>query len=389
MKKVALAKFDRLKGLQSLTPFLVVALLLLSGAVIYNWGARAATGFAFESSSSSYKVGETLSVNVIVDSGSQCANVVQADFSYPADLLEYKSVSASGSKYESTAPGATNGNGNISIIQYTTRKECGSGASATSGVSGQQLVATVSFTVIKAGTASLTFKSSSQAISASDNQTNVAPGYTNSNYTLTAASTNPNPTPTPGPSPTPQPPATPNPVPVTSITPRGSSVSVPVNNNEVVEVTTPIDVQPLPIQPDGVNRIEYYLDDKLVATVKTPPYKYSLDTTALLNGTYRLTTKTYYNNGQTKQVSQTIVVKNAFGWTQLKLRLQKLAWLIILVTVLLIAAVTAWVLHNRGSGGGGGKHYDFREYDDDTDTSGSSDGDGGSDDSNVITPDKG
>jgi hypothetical protein len=148
----------------------------------------------------------------------------------------------------------------------------------------------------------------------------------------------------------------------------------------VVEVTTPIDVQPLPIQPDGVNRIEYYLDGKLVATVKTPPYKFHLDTTKLLNGSYHLTTKTFYLNGQTKSVSQTIVVKNAFGWEQLKLRLQKLAWLIILVTVLLIAAVIAWAVHGRTPGAGGSDHYDFREYEDDTTT-----GDGSS--GGVITPD--
>jgi hypothetical protein len=126
----------------------------------------------------------------------------------------------------------------------------------------------------------------------------------------------------------------------------------------------------LPIQPDGINRIEYFLNGKLVATVKTSPYNYHLDTTKLLNGSYNFTTKTYYANGQKKSVSQTIIVKNKFGWTQFKLRAQKLAWLIILLSLAVGAAVVAWIVHKRGGGSGysGDSSYDSDVYAGPTDT---------------------
>jgi len=342
--------FNHLRRKQALTPVLVVGMLMFTGAVVYNFNAFAAVAsFSFTSSASSYQVGTTFNVNVYEDSGSQCANVVQADFTYPADLLRFNSASATGSKFESVLP-ANSGNGSISLQQYTTRKECGTGATATSGVSGEQLIGTVSFTVIAAGSATLSFQPSSTAVSSADNKTNVAPNRVNKTYSLTAAPTTTSPQPSPTPTPTstaPRPAAKPVSLAVTTITPSQTDQSVSLANNDIVEVTTPVDVQPTPIQSDGISKIEYYLNGKLQTTVKKSPYTYKLDTTKLLNGTYTMTTKTFYANGQFKSVSQTVIVKNKFGITQLKLRLQKLAWLIVLLIVLAGAALAAWLIHRN------------------------------------------
>ncbi len=336
----------QIKRMQAFTPVLVVGVLMLTGAIIYNLNAHAATaGFTLSSSTSTYKVGDTFDVAVYEDSGTACVNVVEADLSYPANLLQYNSASATGSKFEAVAP-STSGNGKVSIVQYTPRKECASGATATSGVSGNQLIGNVSFTVLATGTAPLNFEDTTIAISSSDNKTNVSPNSAGKSFTLTEASVT-QPPPPPAPNPAPKPAPAPH---VITVTPSHTNTSTQLTDNDVIQTETPIDINPFPIQPDGINRIEYYLDGKLVATVKTAPYTYHLDTTKLLNGKYKLTMKTYYLNGQTKSVSQTIIVNNPFGWSQVKLRMQKFAWLIILLIILLGAAIAAWIIHKRGSG---------------------------------------
>lgn len=337
------------KRLRYLTPILVVVTLLLSGAAIYTANVLAASGFYFTTSASTYKVGDQIAVTVRENSGSACVNTVKADFSYPANLLRYDSMSITGSKFEGQLP-TTSGNGTISMEQYTTRKECpaGQGNPATSGVPGDQLIGTVTFTVLAAGTANLTFDSSSTAISAADNRTNVSPSRNPITLTLTQPTPPPS-TPPATPAPAKKPPApAPKPAsrPVTTITPVGSTATVPVYENDVVAVEEPVDIQPATIQPDGVNKIEYYLNGKLVATVKSPPYKYRLDTSKLLNGTYAFVTKTYYTNGQTNSVSQTVNVDNPFSMTQVRLWLAKYGMLLILPLILLIALVI-YILRRR------------------------------------------
>lgn len=389
--------FRKIRRLQAFMPVLVVGVLMVTGAVIYNFNARAATaGFYFTSGATSYRVGDTFTVTVRENSGADCANVVQADFTYPANLLSYVGSGGTGSNFESTAPSAGGGNGSVSIVQYTAKRGCGGGT--VSGFSGDQIVGTATFRVIAAGSATLAFKTTTTAVSSADNRTNVAPGRSPIAFSLvnpptpTPAPTpapnpqpNPQPNPGPGPAPTPRPnpgptpPRTnPAPKPVTSITPSNSDTGIPTSNNDVTEVTTPIDVTPLPIQPDGINKIEYYLDNKLKATVKTPPYTYRLDTTKLLNGKYTLTKKTYYSNGQTKSDSQTIIVKNKFGMTQLRLRLQKMAWLIILLFLIAAAGIAAWVVHKR-RGDGSDDYYDDGTYELDSVY-------GNGDDAPVVTP---
>jgi len=339
----------KLKSAQAFTPVLVVGLLVVVGAVIYNFNAHAATaGFYFTASSNAYVVGDSISVSVYEDSGTDCANVVEADFSYPANLLRYDSFSASGSKFDA-AISTNSGNGKISLIQYTNRKECGSGGSATSGVSGEQLIGTASFTVVAAGNATLSFLNSSIAISAADNKTNVAlAGSSSKDFALSPApDIDPIPVTPPPPGPPASPPVEPDPAAVTAVTPDNSDNTITLSDNSTVELTTPVNIHPLPIQPDGVNRIEYYLNSDLVATVKTAPYIYHLDTARYLNGTYSLTTKTFYANGQTKSTSETVLIKNPFGLSQVKLWAQKYAWLIILLVLVIAAAVAAWIIHRK------------------------------------------
>jgi hypothetical protein len=97
-----------------------------------------------------------------------------------------------------------------------------------------------------------------------------------------------------------------------------------------VAVATPVSVEPATIQSDGVTKVQYYLAGKLVDTETKPPYKYNIDTTKLKNGTYKLVSKTYYDNGTSKQATQNLVVKDSAVHTA------NLTWLYILVVVVVV-----------------------------------------------------
>lgn len=395
---------DKLKDWKAFTPVLVIGILMVVGAIIYNFHSFAATaGFTVSSTATSYKVGDDVTVTLSEDSDTQCANVVSASISYPSDLLRYDSMSNTNSKFEGVVP-TNQSNGTVVVRQYTTRKECGTGSNPTSGVSGQQMIAKIHFTALKDGTAHLDLSSSSRAISSADNHTNVAPEQNNLTLTLTGSG------PVSPPSPNPQPSGNGGDdsgdaaTPVTHYTPDSTSTPVGVEDGGTVQLNEPANVEPTPILPDGVSQVDYFLDGKLLATETKSPFTYHLDTSKLLNGRYVLKTVTHYENGQTKTVSQTVVVNNKFGLTQFKLRLKKLLWLVILIVLLLIAAVAAWLTHRRRGGGGtgSGQSYDYNlvtsseipvvvppSTGSPTGTDGMIVSDGGSsDDANIIRPTK-
>lgn len=324
-----------------LTAVAAVVVIAASGGLAARH-ALAATGFYFAPSSGSFQTGDNVVVSVREDSGSQRTNVVALKFSYPANILQYVSTDLTGSNFPVPA-GQDGGNGTVSLQQGAYQAQ-----------TGDQLIARVTFKAVGAGTANLAFSSDSTAVSYDDNKTNVDPTSSGAAYSV-AAAPNPNPNPNPSPNPSPAPNPTPAPRPTTTYTPSNTTEPIPTGNNDQIQIETPVDIQPATIQPDGVSKIEYSLNHKLVATVTQPPYRYHLDTTKLLNGTYIFTTKTYYQNGQTETSSQTLIVKNPFGPTQLKLLAGHYLWLILLLLVI-AAAIGAWLLYRKRRGGGSGFH---------------------------------
>ena len=340
-----------------------VVVTMLATAIIQSTTAQSGGSFSFSPIGGSYNVGDTLTVAVRVNTGSAQTNAIRADFTYSADLLQYVSGDATGSGF----PVRAVDEGSNGTVRYH--------RGSTAPVSGDQLIERATFKVIKAGTAVLTFKNNTVAVSSQDNEANVAPGRNNVSYTLSAAPTPPAPTPPaptpPAPTPPAPKPAAPAPAtstqtrtPVTRITPIATTgttttttTPIPLADNDTVELSTPIDVQPATIQPDGISKVEYYLDGKLVKTVAVSPYKYRLDTTKLLNGKYKLTTKTYYTNGQTDTVNQTVLVSNPFGWTQFRLSIQKYILVILLLILLIIGAVVVWIIRRNVTGGGNDGGY--------------------------------
>ncbi len=112
-------------------------------------------------------------------STSEAVNAVQANLTYPADKLDYVSVSDAGSAFNVQGP-TSGGGGSVKIARGTT-----------GSVSGDRLVATVNFKVKQSsGTAAVTFASGSAVVRTSDS-TNVLTGTTGGNYAMTPIPTHP------------------------------------------------------------------------------------------------------------------------------------------------------------------------------------------------------
>lgn len=112
----------------------------------------------FNPSSQTYSVGSTFTIDVREDSATQTVNAVQANFSYPADKLSFVSADGSASGFTTQAQN-TGGAGQVTLA----RGIIGS-------LSGDQLVAKVTFKVDAAGVANLSFINGTSLVSSTTNQ---------------------------------------------------------------------------------------------------------------------------------------------------------------------------------------------------------------------------
>ncbi len=151
---------------------------------IRSFAASGSANLYFSPASGSVTAGQALSVKVYVNSGAAPTNAVEADFTYPASILQFSSIDTTGSAYDVDAP-SSGGSGTVKIARgsYT-------------NVSGMALIATVRFTALVAGSAPLSFVSSSQVVDSTDS-TNILTSSTGATFTVTSAASAPTPTATP------------------------------------------------------------------------------------------------------------------------------------------------------------------------------------------------
>jgi hypothetical protein len=97
--------------------------------------------------------GSTLTVQIRENSGITPVNAVQANLSYPADKLKFMSTDAGSSAFAIAAPG-TNSGGKITVAR-----------GSTTALTGDQAVATLTFTVLAPGDATLAFSNGSALVS--------------------------------------------------------------------------------------------------------------------------------------------------------------------------------------------------------------------------------
>jgi hypothetical protein len=104
-----------------------------------------------------YGVGSNITIEIRENSGSTGVNAVQANFSYPTDKLTFVSADGSGSAFTTEAQ-SVGGNGTVTLA----RGIIGS-------LTGDQLIAKVTFKVNIAGTATLSFANGTALISSTTN----------------------------------------------------------------------------------------------------------------------------------------------------------------------------------------------------------------------------
>src|SRR3989304_6057950 len=138
--------------------FYILTITLLTAAGLLPRPAYAASASLFLSpASSSVSQGSIITVSVRKNSGSKPVNAVQANLSYPADKLDY--VSISNSSAFSIVAQNSGGGGSVQIAR-----------GANPAVTGNQLVASVRFKAkVASGTATVSIAAGSSVVSASSN----------------------------------------------------------------------------------------------------------------------------------------------------------------------------------------------------------------------------
>lgn len=364
----------------------VVGVVAVVGAVMLGASRAASSSMTLYLSpaTGTYSVGNTITLSIRENSGSTGLVGVQANLTYPQSQLQFVSINTSTSAFPTAGPANAGGSGTVAVDMFTATPQ-----------TGDQDVANVNFTVLSAGSAQVEFAGTSQVGDSSGNLS--TPTLTGATYTLQAATCPSGQTGTPpncvtpscpsgqtgtppncvSPSPSPTPPVSTTPSTskpptstgsssssssgssaATNYTPSGVTTPVAVSNNNRVKVSAPVTVSPAPTATSPeIAKVEYFLNSKLLITIDNAPFTYKLDTTDILNGTYKFTTETFYVNGKTSTVNQQLVVRNPISFNQVRLAAQKYAPPIIIPIILIVCVfflLRSGLLRNIGKRGGGG-----------------------------------
>jgi hypothetical protein len=158
----------------------LLSLLLVVGGFMFVLpsSALASSTLSFSPQSAVVTKDAPFRVSVYVNTGGDKVNALQADVAYPADKLQFLSISTSGTAL--TIFAEKSGGGGIVHL---------SGGTPSPGFSGNKLVATITFKALSdSGAASLAFTSDSAVLRDSDN-TNILTAKGTASYTLAASST--------------------------------------------------------------------------------------------------------------------------------------------------------------------------------------------------------
>jgi hypothetical protein len=355
----------------AITAILFSAIIAVAGISLeFAHAATAVNTIYFAPSAATYTVGQQFTIAVREDSNSVGAYYAQSSFTYPQSQLQFNSISNCSSGAFTTDPSqSTGGGGHVLVI-----------CASTKAVTGDALVANVTFTALAAGSATLTpdgICSGSVASGCNSiydvNVTNQLSSTPPATYTIQAPAAQTCPSGDTGTYPNCVAPSTGSGTTTgtgststnststsssggsssakstgaQSITPSTSTTPITAPSGSTVQVSTPATVQPATIQADAVSKIQYYLNNKLVFTAADVPFAYHLDTTSLRNGTYTLKTVSYYTSGRTSTTSQKLVVKNPFSFTQFRLFLAEYAAVIIVLLALVVLFLIAWLEKKR------------------------------------------
>lgn len=229
-------KFRKRPGL-----FFTLLVSLIIGYLIYvSLAAPTAPNVYLTPSAKTLPANTSFSIQVREISGSTAVNAVQANFTYPSNLVDFISIDATGSAFTTEAE-SNGGSGQVSIA----RGIIGS-------LTGDQLVATVNFkTKATSGAAAMTFVSGTALVSSSANQDILGSlsATTGGTYTV-------------------------------DTTPPAVSITAPTNGANLASGNT-VSVSVSATDTGGVSSVDVYIDGAKKITLSASPYNYSWNTTGI------------------------------------------------------------------------------------------------------------
>jgi outer membrane biosynthesis protein TonB len=182
----------------------ILSVLLVAAAplVLTSSAFAASASMTLTPSSGTIAIGDTISIGVYENSGAQDVNAAKANLTYNANVLTFVSVTSSPAFSIDAA--TSGGSGTVNIER-----------GALPAVTGNQLIATITFSGKASGSAAVNFTGSSSVLAASGPQANqnILTSTNGGNYTVPSPPSPPAPPPTPSPSPSPSPTPSPNPSP--------------------------------------------------------------------------------------------------------------------------------------------------------------------------------
>jgi len=207
-----------------------------------------------------FAVNTTFSVQVRENSSTTTVNAVQANFSYPANLVDFVSISTTGTAFTTDAP-SSGGAGSVSIAR---------GIIGT--LTGDQLIATVTFkTKTVGGTANMVFTTGTALVSSTTNQ-NILGSLAatgSGSYIIDATA------------------------PTVSVSAPANGASINAGTNVTVTATATDDT--------SVSSVEILIDGVLRTTLTASPYNYTWNTAGVALGAHTIQARAFdpYGNSAT------------------------------------------------------------------------------------------
>ncbi len=136
---------------------IAVLMFAIVGASFLVKSFAATTSMYINPASSSVGLGSTVTINIRLNSNTEAVNAVQADLNYDSTKLQFLSIDSTTSAFDLSGTG-TGSNGHVVIAR----------AKSGTSLTGDQLVANVSFKLIDTGNSPISFASSSRVVRTSD-----------------------------------------------------------------------------------------------------------------------------------------------------------------------------------------------------------------------------
>lgn len=229
---------------------------------------KAAAGTATMSLSPASKTlnqGESFTVQIREDSGTEPVNAVQANLTYDANMLDFVSIDDTGTAFGFPLD-ESGGGGSVKIARM----------SIPDSQTGDQLIATVTFTAKTIpGATTIDFASGTAIVRSTDN-VDILGSTTPGTYTIG------------------------DPPPSVTITNPTSGETVSGTINVIATATDNI----------GVNKVDFSIDGKLRSSDSTSPYEYSWDTTTETDVDHTITATAFDTNNNSAKDSVTVTVNN-------------------------------------------------------------------------------